>query len=130
MANQPIPNDRYDPGSNDRIRNAASADNEFQPDPELAEGPSSSGRVAMLAVAIAVVLGIVFYGLNSTTTNPNGGSTAQSTPPSQNTAQTTTPPVAPGVRDVTPRSNTAPGVTTGAAPTQPQPSTGNPPPAK
>ena len=69
----------------DEIRHQArlnSLDNELQPDPELAEGPASGAKVAMFAIAIAVVLGAVFYGLNNTTVNQAG-----TTPPSQ-TAQT------------------------------------------
>ena len=47
-----------------------SLDNELQPDPELAEGPASGGKIAMFAVAIAVVLGAVFYGLNNSSGQP------------------------------------------------------------
>ena len=69
----------------------------------------------MFAVAIAVVLGALFYGLNNTTVNQAG-----TTPPSQ-TAQTTpaNPAAPPGMRDVTPRANTDTGTTTGAAPNSP-----------
>jgi hypothetical protein len=118
MAYQRNPNDPYrfpdDPyrgnAADDEFRRAARLDNELQMDPELAEGPASSGRVAMFAVAIAVVLGAVFYGLNHSTINQAGtSSTAQNT-------QTSPPPTPPGMRDVTPRPNTAPGQTTGAAP--------------
>jgi hypothetical protein len=120
MANQRNPNDRYQPnGTDDEVRNAASLDNELQPDLELAECPASGGRIALFAVAIAVILGAVFYGLNNTSINSNATNTAQTTPANQDTAQTS-PPVAPGVRDVTPRNNTEPGTTTGAAPAQPQ----------
>ena len=65
-------------------------------------GPASGAKVAMFAVAIAVVLGALFYGLNNTTVNQAG-----TTPPSQ-TAQTTpaNPAAPPGMRDVTPRANT------------------------
>jgi hypothetical protein len=121
MAYQRNPNDPYrfpdDPyrgnAADDEYRRAARLDNELQMDPELAEGPASSGRVAMFAVAIAVVLGAVFYGLNHSTINQAGtSSTAQNT-------QTAPPPTPPGMRDVTPRPNTAPGQTTGAAPAQP-----------
>ena len=114
------PNDPYrDPITEDEIRRQArlnSLDNEIQPDPELAEGPASSGKVAMFAIAIAVVMGVVFYGLNNTSINQ-----ASTTPPAQ-TAQTqpANPPAAPpGMRDVTPRSNAQPGTTTGAAPARP-----------
>jgi hypothetical protein len=115
------PNDPYrDPITEDEIRRQArlnSLDNELQPDPELAEGPASGAKIAMFAIAIAVVLGAVFYGLNNTTINQAG-----TTPPSQ-TAQTQTanPAAPPGMRDVTPKSNTQPGMTTGAAPARPAP---------
>ena len=73
MAYQPNPNDPYRAGpSDDEIRRQArlnSLDNELQADPELAEGPASGAKVAMFAVAIAVVLGAVFYGLNNTSVN-------------------------------------------------------------
>jgi hypothetical protein len=118
MAFQPTPNDPYR-RTDDEIRNPE-FDRELQPDPELAEGPASSGRVALFAVAIAVVLGVVFYGLNNTSTNSTGTDTAQTTPANPSTAQNTAPPVAPGVRDVTPRNNKEPGTTTGAAPARPQ----------
>ena len=74
MAYQPNPNDPYRADlSDDEIRRQArlsSLDNELQPDPELAEGPASGGRIAMFAIAIAVVLGAVFYGLNNTQREP------------------------------------------------------------
>jgi len=115
------PNDPHrDPITEDEIRRQArlnSLDNELQADPELAEGPASGGKIAMFAIAIAVVLGAVFYGLNNTTINQAG-----TTPPSQ-TAQTqpANPAAPPGMRDVTPKSNTQPGMTTGAAPARPAP---------
>jgi hypothetical protein len=131
MANERIPNDltRSNPAddpyrtpndpyrarrSEEELTNAARPDNDLQMDSELTKGPASSGRIAVFAIAIAVALGAVFYGLNNSTTNPAGTSTAQNTPSS--------PPAAPpGMRDVTPRANnTAPGQTTGAAPAQPQ----------
>ena len=76
----------------------------MQPDPELAEGPASGAKIAMFAVAIAVVLGAVFYGLNNTSVNQAG-----TTPPSQ-TAQTqpANPAAPPGMRDVTPQATTSP----------------------
>lgn len=100
--------------ADDEFRRAQRLDNELQVDPELAEGQASTGRIAMFAVAVAVILGAVFYGLNNSTINRSGtSSTAQNTPSS--------PPAAPpGMRDVTPRANTDQGVTTGAAPARPQ----------
>jgi len=138
MANQRNSNDPYrsaddpyrsptDPNrmnlAGDDFNRAARIDNELQPDPELAEGPASGGRVAMAAIAIAVVLGAVFYGLNNSSINQAGTSA-----PTQ-TAQTQPSPPAPppGMRDVTPRPNAQPGMTngqpgmtTGSAPARPQ----------
>jgi hypothetical protein len=76
----------------------------------------------MFAVAIALVLGAVFYGMNNTSVNQAG------TTPANQTAQTTPAnPAAPsGMRDVTPRANTEPGTTTGAAPARPTPPASNP----
>src|SRR5258707_3858906 len=106
MAYERNPDDPYRPNPADApYRRAARLDNELQPDPELAEGPASSAKVAMYAIAIAVVLGAVFYGLNNSTINQAGtSSTAQNTSP-------TSPPAAP-------RANTDQGMTTGAAPTR------------
>ena len=120
MAYQPNPNDPTRAGlSEDEMRHQArlnSLDNELQADPELAEGPASGAKVAMFALAIAVVLGAVFYGLNNTTVNQAG-----TTPPSQTAQQTApaNPAAPPGMRDVTPRNNSEPGTTTGAAPARP-----------
>jgi hypothetical protein len=139
MAVQRNPNDPYrenladDPFLSmpgDQLRRQARLDNELQVDPELAEGPASGGKVAMFAIAIAVVLGAVFYGLNNSSINQAG------TSPTTSTAQNSpsSPPAAPpGMRDVTPRpNNMAPGTTTGAAPARPQaPAAENPePPSK
>ena len=127
MAYQPNPNDPYRAGmSDEEIRRQAhlnSLDNELQPDPMLREDSSPSGaKVAMFAVAIAVVLGALFYGLNNTTVNQAG-----TTPPNQ-TAQTTpaNPAAPPGMRDVTPKANTEPGTTTGAATNRPTPASPGP----
>src|SRR3954470_16482745 len=112
------PNDPYRPDmADDELRRTERMDRELQADPELGEGPASGGKVAMFAIAIAVVLGAVFYGLNNTTINQAG-----TTPPSQ-TAQTqpANPAAPPGMRDVTPKSNNQPGTTTGAAPARPAP---------
>jgi hypothetical protein len=114
MAYERNPNDPYrtsDPYRSsfpdDEYRRAR-LDNELQPDPELAEGPASGAKVAMFAIAVAVVLGAVFYGLNNTSINQAGtSSTAQNSAP-------TSSPAAP------PRANTDRGMTTGTAPARPQ----------
>jgi uncharacterized protein HemX len=108
MAYERNPDDPYRPNrADDEYRRAARLDNELQPDPELAEGPASGGRIALFAVAIALVLGAVFYGLNNSTINHAGTSST-----AQNTSQSTAP--------AAPRANTDQGMTTGAAPARPQ----------
>src|SRR6202044_3861226 len=100
MANERIPNDPYRPTldrptdrrilGDDDLRDPARLDNELQPDPELAEGRAGGGRIAMFAVAVAVVLGAVFYGLNNSSVDQAGTTpTAQKTAPSA-TAQNNT----------------------------------------
>jgi hypothetical protein len=129
MANDHIPNDPYragDPDAPYRTKprsdpaddRAARLDNELQIDPELAEGPAGSSRIALYAVGIAVVLGAVFYGLNNSSIKE-----ASTTPATtaQNTAPASPPAAPPGVRDVTPRANSQPGTTTGVASSTPKP---------
>jgi hypothetical protein len=84
------------------------ADARIQPDLELVEGKTSSGRIAAFAVAILVVLGVVFYGLSSSMNN----STTATAPVSanQNSAQN---------KSASPPANSQPGATTGTAPAQP-----------
>jgi hypothetical protein len=123
MANQRFPDDlTRPPFAGDDLRDPARLDNRLQPDPELAEGRASGGRIAIFAVGIAVVLGAVFYGLNNSSVEHAG------TTPVAATAQNNTqpPPAPPGMRDVTPRANTEPGVTTGAAANRPPPPNPNP----
>ena len=112
------PDDPYRTNLTDSdIRRQTRLEGELQADPELAEGPASGGKVAMFAVAIAVVLGAVFYGLNNSTVNQAGTTPPTST--AQNTERTSPPSAPTGMRDVTPRSNMEPGTTTGAAPARP-----------
>lgn len=108
---------RYKPADDD-IRPAARRDSELQPDPELTEASTSSTRIALYALGAALVLGFVFYGLNNSSVHEAG------TTPASQSAQTepaSPPPAPPGMRDVTPKANTNPGVTTGAARNQPTP---------
>jgi hypothetical protein len=100
---------------NDGLLRASRVDNDLQADPELAEGPASSIKIAIGAVAVAVLLGAVFYGLNTSTTHQNGTSTT-----AQNTA-----PLAP---KASPGGNPA-GTTTGSAPSQTSPPPAPPAPA-
>ncbi|HEU4804274.1 MAG TPA: hypothetical protein VFS91_00440 [Nitrobacter sp.] len=116
MANEHNPNDPYRDLADNDPRRDARLDDKLQRDTNLAEGPSGRGRITLLAIAIAVILGTVFYGLSNSTGPTESSSTAPpSTSPSTAETNATRPPVAPGVRDVTP-SNTQPGVTTGEAP--------------
>jgi hypothetical protein len=123
MANNPNPSTPYDPDrlsdqtrttANDR-RSPAGLDSDLLPDPELAEGPASSTRVALIAVGIAIVLGAVFYGLNNSSVQ-HQATTAPPPAASQNAASTALPGAPPGMRDVTPHRNSQPGTTTGTAP--------------
>jgi len=146
MANEPNPNDPYrgnpnresnpadDPyrtrsrsGSrDDDTRRAVRLDNELQVDPELGEGPASGGRMALFAVGIAVILGVVFYGLNNSSINQASTSPVATPATTAQNAPTSPPAAPPGMRDVTPRNNSAPGTTTGAA--SPDPASSNPKP--
>ena len=104
----------------DDLRSPAQIDDDLQVDPELAEGPASSSRIALFAVGIAVVLGLVFYGLNNSSTNQQNAATTPAPATAQNT-NSSPPPAPPGMRDVTPRApNNEPGTTTGSAPANPQ----------
>jgi hypothetical protein len=117
MALERNPNDPYraDPTNAELARRRADQiDAEVQADPELAEGPASGGRIALFAIALVAILGVVFYGLNSSTTSPDATPTAQTTPaspPASGTAMAPRPPA---------------GQTTGSSMTPSQPS---PPPA-
>lgn len=106
MALERNPNDPYrDTLSNEEARRRAETlenerqDYELQADPELAEGPASGGRLALFAIAIVAILGVVFYGLNNGSMNPNEPtSTAQQTAPANPSAGQTTgsaPPASP-----------------------------------
>jgi hypothetical protein len=124
MANQRLPNDPYDPyrsGLSDEVGRPSRFDTELQADPELGEGPASSGKIALFALGIALVLGAVFYGLNNTSVHE-----AQTAPPTVAQSQPAAPQAPPGMRDVTPRTNMQPGTTTGAAPSNPTPPQSSP----
>jgi uncharacterized protein HemX len=117
MAYQPTDPYRA-PSSEEEIRRQTRLDSELQPDPMLDESGPSGGKVAMFAVAIAVVLGALFYGLNNTSVNQ------ATTEQGARTAQTE------GTNPAAPKANTSPGTTTGAAPSRPvepaKPQTDNP----
>jgi hypothetical protein len=112
MVNPRGPDDRFanDPYTTPGMsgmppRSPQQLDADLQPDPELDEGRSSTGKVAVFALGIAILLAAVFYGLN------NSSSTNQaSNPPPTQSAQT---------QPATSSGNKAPGVTTGAATNRP-----------
>jgi hypothetical protein len=112
MASQSNPNEPYDRKDPTRTyiddrRSPVELDNDLQVDPEMAEGPASNARITLFAIGIAVVLGLVFYELNTTSTQQQA-----STMPAAPAAQSA--PASP------PPANTQPGTTTGTAPAKPQ----------
>jgi hypothetical protein len=135
MAIENNPNDPYDRDrlrdpvrSNiDDMRSPTQIDDELKVDPELADGPRGSARIALFALGIAVVLGAVFYGLNHSSMTQQNAATTSTPATAQNSASTSPPAPPPGMRDVTPRPNSEPGTTTGAAPAQNPPANGNTP---
>jgi len=94
-------------------RRRQTLDNELQADPELAEGPASSGRIALFGIAVLAILGVVLYGLNGTSPTNTA-----SNPPAQTTSSN-----APAPGTLSPNAN--PGQTTGSAPA-PAPQTAPP----
>ncbi|WP_438274542.1 hypothetical protein [Nitrobacter sp.] len=129
MANErksPDPHERDLADNN--VQQATRFDDKPQFDPLLAENPTRGGRIAIYGVAIAILLGALFYGLSTTGSNQTSSTPSQSASPSTAQNNAAKPPVGPGIRDVTP-SNTQQGLTTGAAPpnsTQPaNPQSGN-----
>jgi hypothetical protein len=98
----------------DGLLRTSRLETDLQPDPELAEGRASGGKIAIAAFVIAVLLGAVFYGLNNSSTHQGTSSTAQTSAPA-------TPKAAPG-------GNPA-GTTTGSAPSQTSPPPASPAPA-
>lgn len=114
MVNKPVSKDPPRPERKNEIDRAIRSDSKLQPDPILQEGRASSSRATWLAIAVAVVLGLVFYGLNSS--NFRRSSTA---PPIQTTQSNS------------PTPNSQSGVTTGSAAghagaAKPQPGSGAP----
>lgn len=114
MAIQNNPDDPHDCGQREQLRthigerrSPADIDNELQADPELADGPASNSRIALFAVGIAIVLGVVFYALNNTSMQHQASTVP--TPANSQSSSSSAPPAAP-------RPNSQPGTTTGAAP--------------
>ena len=112
MALERDPNERTP--ANEEIRRAEQLDSELQPDPEMVEGPASSGRITLFAIAIIAILGVVFYGLNNSAIAPSGSSVATQTAPATTGANPAPAPANPAQKDAN-APNTAPGQTTGSA---------------
>jgi uncharacterized protein HemX len=85
---------------------------EAQVDPELSEGRASHAKVTLVALGIAIVLGVVFYGLNNSSVHE-----ASMAPPAQTAQTAQTHPANP---------NNQPGTTTGAATSRPAPPQASP----
>lgn len=113
MAFERDPNDLAQTNAEWRRQQALESD--LQADPELAESPASGGRMALFAIAVIAILGVVLYGLNSTSPTDTA-----SNPPAQTTASGNT-----SSGGMAPNSN--PGQTTGSAPA-PAPQTAPPAP--
>ncbi|ETR75527.1 hypothetical protein X566_22795 [Afipia sp. P52-10] len=107
----------YRSDQHDRFLTPAHQDQAHNDDPAASlrrfedESATSGRRVAIYAVAVIALVAALIYGM---TTDTGTNTTAQKTPGSI-TAQRVAVPPAP-IRDVTPRSNSEPGMTTGAAP--------------
>ncbi|WP_420132344.1 hypothetical protein [Rhodopseudomonas sp.] len=114
-----------DPTQSDRTdsRDPARFDQDLQADPELRDGRIGTGRIIAFAVAIALVFGAVFYGMNSSAVDPKTApvaTTVPDTPLSLAAQEAQAKQAAPAATDTGPRTNAAPGVTTGAAPSHAQ----------
>jgi hypothetical protein len=81
------PNDPYQSGSTQEElrRRATRVDEEFQADPNLSEGPATGGRIALFAIAIIAILGAIFYGMNTSTTDNSPTQTTTTKPSSPST---------------------------------------------
>jgi hypothetical protein len=113
-----IPNDPTRPTfSDDDLDRQSRFNDPLRFDPETAGASSDGAKIGLVAIALALLMGAVFYGVSRSNVNEAANTPSQ-------TAQNqpgALPQAPPGMRDVTPhRPNTDPGVTTGAAPSQPQ----------
>jgi hypothetical protein len=113
-----IPNDPTRPTfSDDDLDRQSRFNDPLRFDPETAGASSDGAKIGLVAIALALLMGAVFYGVSHSNVNEAANTPSQ-------TAQNqpgALPQAPPGMRDVTPRRpNTDPGMTTGAAPSQPQ----------
>ena len=119
MTHERSSQDPHRPGFDPDYRNPLQRlEDDLQMERELTEGRASSSKIGLLAISILLVLGAMFYGLTNSSVNE-----ASTKPPPAQTAQTQpgSPPLPPAARDVTPKANTEPGQTTGAAANRPAP---------
>ncbi|MCP9630437.1 hypothetical protein NML43_25375 [Rhodopseudomonas palustris] len=115
QGNPQDPNDPY----RSEPRDSSRFDSDLQADPELREGRIGTGRIIAFAAVIALLFGAVFYGMNSTAVDPKTApvaTTVPDTPPSPAAQEAQAKQATPAASDTGPRSNAAPGTTTGAAP--------------
>jgi len=121
MPKEHIPNDPYGSGlRDDEFGRQSNFNDPLRFDPDTTGSSTNGAKIGLVAVALAVLIGAVVYGISRSNVDEAGN-----TPPAQTAdRQSGLPPAPPGMRDVTPRRpNTDPGMTTGAAPnppTQPQ----------
>lgn len=109
MTDERFPNDPNRPAAGeDELERAARRDSELQADPELQEGRASNMKVTLFTIAIALVLGAVFYGLNNSSVQHAG-----TAPPAQTAQTQPANPASPAAN------NKEPGTTTGAAMNRP-----------
>jgi hypothetical protein len=113
MARERIPDDPYRRLDPDFEYRSSRLDRDDPLDRGYDPNPPSSGKVTLFAVGIAIVLGAIFYGLNTTSLK-----NAPNTQPTQSAqSEPTSPRAPPGMSPHAP--NSAPGMTTGTAPAQP-----------
>jgi uncharacterized protein HemX len=119
MSKDYIPNDPTRPTFSDDLDRQSRFNDPLRFDPETAGTSGDGAKIGLVAIALALLMGAVFYGVSHSNVNEAAN------PPSSQTAQNQSgalPQAPPGTRDVTPRRpNTDPGMTTGAAPSQPTP---------
>ncbi len=82
MANKPFSKDPPRSERSDENDRAIRSDSKLQPDPLLQEGRPSSSRATLLAIAVAVVVGLVFYDLNSSNFKRSSPAPIQTAQPS------------------------------------------------
>ena len=113
-----IPNDPTRPAlSDDDLDRQSHFNDPLRFDPETAGTSGDGAKIGLVAIALALLMGAVFYGVSHSNVNEAANTPASQTAQNQPGAL---PPAPPGMRDVTPRRpNTEPGTTTGAAPSQP-----------